>query len=198
VCVCLRPQNCKSWEECAGNPTGTGKDAYTSPGSDWVGGLTLPNASNCTVPPPPPLNKNPCIRFGHTIPVEHHVDVTITQDSDHTVFHTWSNYKFGDFSDWVNVFKPGTGTITVWENTGGTRGAVLYQKKGIPLTPGPLVVVIKVAASQVSNATGYWPPALPDSIETIAASYVESSANSKIRLFNLSPVSTSNYKQICC
>ena len=57
--------------------------------------------------------------------------------------HAWTNYKFGDFSDWVNVFKPGTGTITVWENTGGTRGAVLYQKKGIPLTPGPLMVVIK-------------------------------------------------------
>jgi hypothetical protein len=144
-------------------------------------------AAKCIAPPPPPLNKNPCIRFGHTIPVAHHVDVTITQDSDHTVFHTWSNYKFGDFSDWVNVFKPGTGTITVWENTGGTRGAVLYQKKGIPLTPGPLVVVIKVASSQVSNVTGYWPPALPDSIETIAASYVESSASSKIRLFNLSP-----------
>ena len=29
----------------------------------------------------------------------------------------------------------------MWENTGGTRGAVLYQKKGIPLTPGPLMVV---------------------------------------------------------
>ena len=36
----------------------------------------------------------------------------------------------------VNVFKPGTGTITVWENSGGQRGAVLYQLKGIPLTPG--------------------------------------------------------------
>lgn len=96
----LLTQNCKSWEDCAGNPTGTGKDAYTSPTSDWIGGLTLPNASNCTAPPPPPLNKNPCIRFGHTVPVEHHVDVTITQDSDHTVFHTWTNYKFGDFSDW--------------------------------------------------------------------------------------------------
>ena len=88
----------------------------------------------------------------------------------------------------VNVFKPGTGTITIWENTGGTRGAVLYQKKGIPLTPGPLMVVIKVASSQVANTTGYWPPALPDSIETIAASYVESASMSKLRLFNLSPV----------
>jgi len=60
----------------------------------------MANASKCAVPPPPPLNKNPCIRFGHTNPVENHVDVTITQDSDHTVFHTWSDYKFGDFSDW--------------------------------------------------------------------------------------------------
>ena len=34
------------------------------------------------------------------------------------------------------MFKPGTGTITVWENSGGQRGAVLYQLKGIPLTPG--------------------------------------------------------------
>ena len=47
----------------------------------------------------------------------------------------------------VNLFKPGTGTITVYENTGGSRGAQMYQLKGIPLTPGPLVVVIKVAAS---------------------------------------------------
>ena len=34
----------------------------------------------------------------HSVP--HGSDVTITQDSDHTVFHTWSDYKFGDFSDW--------------------------------------------------------------------------------------------------
>lgn len=68
----------------------------------------------------------------------------------------------------VNVFKPGTGTITVWENTGGTRGAQLYQLKGIPLTPGPLMVVIKVASSVVSQPSKYWPPALPDAIETIS------------------------------
>ncbi len=86
------------------------------------------------------------------------------------------------------MFKPGTGSITIWENTGGTRGAVLYSKQGIPLTPGPLMVVIKVASSQVANTTGYWPPALPDAIETIAASYIESASMSKLRLFNLSPV----------
>jgi hypothetical protein len=39
--------------------------------------------------------------------------------------------QFGDFSDWVNVFKPGTGTITVWENQGGKRGAQLYNKSGM-------------------------------------------------------------------
>ena len=121
--------------------------------------------------------------------------------------------KFGDFSDWVNVFKPGTGTITVYENSGGTRGPQLFQLKGIPLTPGPLVVVIKVASSVVKEpdkcvqhhgdpyglfgcsarsetcilrlcfvfafvlavatfgrTCRYWPPALPDAVETIAAS----------------------------
>ena len=93
----------------------------------------------------------------------------------------------GDFSDWVNVFKPGTGTITIWENVGGARGAKIYTLKGIPLTPGPLVAVIKVAASVTKNVSAYWPPSLPDSIETIAASYVNTGTTSKVRLFNLSP-----------
>jgi hypothetical protein len=68
---------------------------------------------------------------------------------------------------------PDQGTITIWENKGGTRGAQLYQLKGIPLTPGPLVVVIKVAQSQAFNASGpapFWPPRIPDNVETIAAS----------------------------
>ena len=86
--------------------------------------------------------------------------MTIVQDENPTITHTWTNFKFGDFSDWVNVFKPGKGTITIYENTGeppryrrhlgcillkmpaislltgGTRGKSLYQLKGIPLTPG--------------------------------------------------------------
>ena len=95
------------------------------------------------------------------------------------------------FSDWVNVFKPGSGTITIWENVGGKRGAQIYQLEHIPLTPGPLVVVIKVAASQVKNSSGYWPPALPDAVETIAASYVDTDPSSKVRLFNLAPGTTS-------
>lgn len=36
----------------------------------------------------------------------------------------------------VNVFREGKGTITIWENIGGTRGSQVYQLKGIPLTPG--------------------------------------------------------------
>ena len=61
----------------------------------------------------------------------------------------------------------GKGTITIWENIGGTRGKQLFQLKAIPLTPGPLVVVMKVASSVTSQPTKYWPPSLPDSVETI-------------------------------
>ena len=73
-------------------------------------------------------------------------------------------------AQWVNIFKPGKGTITVFENSGGARGTQLYTLTGIPLTPGPLLVVVKVASSQVANTSGFWPPNRPDSIETISAS----------------------------
>ena len=49
------------------------------------------------------------------------------------------------------------------------------------------MVVIKVASSQTGQPSKYWPPTLPDSIETIAASYVQTDSTSKVRLFNLSP-----------
>ena len=68
--------------------------------------------------------------------------------------------------------KPGLGTFTVYENTGGTRGRQIYQLKGIPLTPGPLVVVIKVASSVTGQPDKYWPPALPDAVETIVSAHV--------------------------
>ena len=61
----------------------------------------MANASKCAVPPPPPLNKNPCIRFGHTIPVANHVDVTISQEGPPAISHTWNDFEFADFSDWV-------------------------------------------------------------------------------------------------
>ena len=154
------------------------------PGSDGPWCMMIKTSFPKHPPPAPPLSAAPCIRFGHTVPVSNHVDVQITQGA---LSHTWTDYAFGQFSDWVNVFKPGSGDITIWENLAGTRGGVLYQMKGIPLTPGPLVVALKVASSQVANASGYWPPTLPDSIETIAASYVQGANSSKVRLFNLSP-----------
>eukprot|EP01052_Picozoa_sp_SAG31_P050020 SAG31_NODE_11225_length_1052_cov_1.125918_1_plen_183_part_00 len=84
----------------------------------------------------------------------------------------------------MNVFKSGTGTITISEAGSATP---LYTKSKIPLTPGPLVVTIKVASSLVANSSAYWPPTLPDSVETIAASYVQPGTDASVRLFNLSP-----------
>ena len=40
---------------------------------------------------------------------------------------------------WVSIFHGGTGAISVWASSGGTRGALLMTET-IPLTPGPLVV----------------------------------------------------------
>ena len=34
------------------------------------------------------------------------------------------------------------------------------------------MVVLKVASSQVANVSGYWPPALPDAVETIGDSHL--------------------------
>lgn len=59
------------------------------------------------------------------------------------------------------MFKPGAGTVTIWENVGGTRSAKpIYILPKIPLTPGPLMVVIKVAQDQAFNTSGadFWPP----------------------------------------
>ena len=50
------------------------------------------------------------------------------------------------------------------------RGPALFSAK-IPLTPGPLVVVIKPAQAQAFNASGpqpYWPPRDPDQVAQIA------------------------------
>eukprot|EP01052_Picozoa_sp_SAG31_P035877 SAG31_NODE_4389_length_3277_cov_7.853682_3_plen_144_part_00 len=53
-------------------------------------------------------------------------------------------------------------------------GTILLNTK-IPLTPGPLVVVIK----------GSWPPTESTSVETVAASFVPPKNGSAVRLFNL-------------
>ena len=141
-------------------------------------------------PPPPPLAADPCIRFGHTIPVATLVTATMVQEDDPEDSYTWTDYKFGQFSDWVNVFKAGKGTLTVWESVDGKKGAQLYQLSGIPLTPGPSVLVLKVAQDQAFNGTGgqvFWPPREPDNVEMIAASYVQPGTGGKIRLMNLAP-----------
>jgi hypothetical protein len=70
-------------------------------------------AATCVPPAPPPLSQNPCIRFGHAIPLANRVDVEIMQNNDAVRKYTWTNYAFAQFSDWVNIFTPGSGTITV-------------------------------------------------------------------------------------
>jgi hypothetical protein len=46
-----------------------------------------------------------CIRFGHTVPVDAHVDAEIVQDEDASISHTWTNYKFGDFSNVIRILS---------------------------------------------------------------------------------------------
>ena len=60
------------------------------------------------------------------------------------------------------------GTITIKDSG---SGATLLSTK-IPLTPGPLVVVVKDT----------WPPSKPTSVETISASFVPPKTGSAVRL----------------
>jgi hypothetical protein len=111
----------------------------------------------------------PFIRFGHTVPTDQTLTVTITQGSSS---FTWQNYAFGQFSGWVQDFENGQGTIDVYDSQG-----TLLLSTVIPLTPGPLVVVVKDT----------WPPHNSSNVDTIAASYVPTIVGSGVRLFNLSP-----------
>jgi hypothetical protein len=72
-------------------------------------------------PPPPPLSKNPCIRFGHTVPVANHVDVEISQVGPPAINHTWSNFKFGDFSDVICIAFPCAMSIACPAQSRATR-----------------------------------------------------------------------------
>ena len=141
--------------------------------------------------PPPPLSSSPCIRFLHAIPVAANIDVMITQETGKgpAISYNWTNYAFGQHSNWVNVFEPGVGSITFWENVNGVTGKMLYHLEHIPLTPGPLVVALKVAQDQdPTDPSKYWPPVEADQVETIAASYVpQKNDSASVRLFNLSP-----------
>ena len=86
------------------------------------------------------------------MPSSHTLDCKITQGS---VSKTWSGYKFAQFSDWSQTFKVGPSSIEI-----SSAGKTLLTVS-MPLTPGPLVVVVK----------DDWPPSKPSAIETIAASY---------------------------
>lgn len=140
--------------------------------------------------PAPPLATTPCIRFAHTIPVPHHVDVEVSQTDPNPHTHTWENYEYAQFSDWVSSFEVGTGAVKVWESVNGTRGALLLTVADIPLTPGPLVVALKCPQIALPGAPQCWPPAdamLGASIETFAASYVPVSSGAAVRLVNVAP-----------
>jgi hypothetical protein len=177
-------------------------NCFPSPGGQGSNQTACEVACQAPTPPPPrpPLSSAPCIRFIHALPIEHSVDVVITQQqdssntaSDTPIQHSWSNYAFADHSNWVSVFKSGVGTMDVYENVGGQRGTHPLYSKQIPLTPGPLVVAIKIGSDQdPKEPSKYWPPNEPDQIETIAASYTPPTAgDASVRLFNLSPTTLS-------
>ena len=123
-----------------------------------------------TVSPTLPPNNKPYIRFANTVAADHKITATITQG---TTNYTWTDYPFGKFSSWVEIFSSGEGIITLVDSDTGSQ----LLSTAIPLTPGPLVVAVK----------DYWPPSQPSNVETIAASYVPVASGSGVRLFNLSP-----------
>ena len=127
-------------------------------------------------PPPPPVYNKPYLRFAQVIPVSNLVvDCKLTQGS---TAHTWQAYKYGEFSEWTTIFKPGAAELTI------TVDGKTVLTKAVALTPGPLVVALRPANVPVGH---YWPPTAT-SIELIAASYVAGAAGTaNVRLFNLSP-----------
>lgn len=151
-------------------------------------------AASCKKPPPPPppapLFSAPCIRVINTIPTANKVDIEIVQPSNGRKY-TWKNYGFGEYSNWTSKFDTGSGTINIIESS---TQKVLLSLPGAPLTPGPLVVAVKCPAAAGKVAGSCWPPSdkqLGGSVETIAASYVPPKNGSGVRLFNLSPDTTS-------
>ena len=114
------------------------------------------------------------------------MDIQIVQASSGRSY-TWSNYGFGQFSDWTSKFLTGEGTINVLDSA---SGKLLLSIPGAPLTPGPLVVAIKCPDAPSPFSGTCWPPSdkqLGGSVETIAASFVPPTQGSGVRLFNLSP-----------
>lgn len=110
--------------------------------------------------------QHPWVRFAHTIPVGHQVDCVVTLEGE---TKTWPQYKFGRFSPWAGHFNAsnGKGLIEIYENVGGTRGALLANATRF-MPPGPVLIAIK----------GEWPPVSDTptalgSIEAIANSFTK-------------------------
>eukprot|EP01062_Namystynia_karyoxenos_P016603 TRINITY_DN1606_c0_g1_i6.p1 TRINITY_DN1606_c0_g1~~TRINITY_DN1606_c0_g1_i6.p1 ORF type:complete len:560 (+),score=155.88 TRINITY_DN1606_c0_g1_i6:101-1780(+) len=134
--------------------------------------------------PSPPLFSVPCIRVGHVIPVAELLDIEIVQGNRS---YSWTNYGFGDFSNWTSHFEVGTGTVNLFDSKTGKK---LLSVKNIPLTPGPLVVVAKCPPAYTPLSGHCWPPQdeqLGGSVETIAASFDPLDKGSAVRFVNLSP-----------
>lgn len=168
VCEAYHPTTTTTTTTTTAAPTTTTTTTTAAPTT------ATPTTTKAPTPPPTlPPNTKPYIRFGHTVPSNNNVFATITQGN---ISYTWNNYQFGQFSGWVETFSDGTGVIDIYESVSGSKGALLLSTV-IPLTPGPLVVVIK----------DYWPPHVASNVETIAASYIPVSSGSGVRLFNLSP-----------
>jgi len=130
---------------------------------------TTTTAAPSTISPTLPPNNKPYIRFANTVPSANKITATITQGN---TTYTWTDYAFGEFSKWVEIFKANIpGTIKL------VSGGKTLLETSVLLTPGPLVVAVKDT----------WPPVKPTSVETIAASYVPVASGSGARLFNLSP-----------
>lgn len=146
-------------------------------------GTVFPTAAACRAackpppgpPPPPPSYAKPFLRFAMVLPAAHKVDCTIVQGA---TTHTWSDYGFGQFSDWVEIFANGDAAITL------QSGGVTVLRQPVTLTPGPLVVALRADNVPAGHV---WPPT-STSIEAIAASYTPAPAGSSaVRLVNLSP-----------
>ncbi len=121
----------------------------------------------------------PWIRFANAVPSSNTLDCKITQG---TTTKTWSSYKFAQFSDWSQTFKVGPSQIEI------SSGGKTLLTVTMPLTPGPLVVVVK----------DDWPPTKQSAIETIAASYNPvPKGQAGVRLFNLAPDKTSAQCMYC-
>lgn len=120
----------------------------------------------------------PFLRFGMAIPVDTHVDCTVSQRG---FSHTWSNFGFGEFSNWTDTFGAGVAQVTLAVAGGGSPLLSLH----VTLTSGPLVLMLRADTTQ--GGGHYWPPTA-NSLEPIAASYTPSASHSAaVRLFNLSP-----------